>query len=146
MKLKPYSSAVLAVCGVALIGVGSYFIFFRPVLLSEDLRYIGTSPPQLQADAPNLVQWLNMVFWVMGGFILTTGIMTVYFARTAFKRRERGVSVLVTLAGLTSIGSMTIVNFLIQSDFQWVLLGLAALWGISLILFWIEGEISSLRN
>jgi len=37
------------------------------------------------------------------------------------------------------------VNFIIQSDFKWLLLGLAALWGISLMLFWIEGERFSTR-
>ena len=57
--MKPYSSAVLACCGVALIGVGSYFIFLRPVLLPEDARYIGAALPQLQATAPNLLQWLK---------------------------------------------------------------------------------------
>jgi len=140
MKVKPYSSAVLALCGVALIGVGAYFIFLRPVLLSEDARYIGASLPQLQATAPNLSQWLNRVFWVMGGYISTTGLLTLYVARTSFRKRAQGVSVLVALAGLTSIGWMTIVNFIIQSDFKWFLLGLAVLWGNALLLFWIEGK------
>lgn len=140
MKVKPYSSTVLALCGIALIGIGSYFIFLRPALLPEDARYIGASLPQLQATAPNLSQWLGRVFRVMGGYILTTGIFTVYVARASFRKRTRGVSVLVALTGLTSIGWMTVVNFIIQSDFKWLLLGLAALWGISLLLFWIEGE------
>ena len=48
MKVKPYSSAVLALCGLALIGVGAYFIFLRPALLPEDARYIGASLPQLE--------------------------------------------------------------------------------------------------
>ena len=145
MKVKPYSSTVLALCGVALIGIGSYFIFLRPVLLPEDARYIGASLPQLQATAPNLSQWLGRVFWVMGGYILTTGVLTLYVARTSFRKRAHGVSVLVALVGLTSIGWMTVVNFIIQSDFKWLLLGLAALWGISLMLFWIEGERFSTR-
>ena len=143
MKLKPYSAAVLTFCGVALIGVGSYFIFLRPVLLPEDARYIGASLQQLQATAPNLLQWLSRVFWVMGGYVLTTGLLTLYVARTSFRKRAHGVSVLVALAGLTSVGWMTIVNFVIQSDFKWFLLGLTGLWGISLLLFWIEGKISN---
>lgn len=144
MKVKPYSSAVLALCGVALMGVGSYFIFLRPVLLPEDARYIGASLPLAPETAPNLLQWLNRVFWVMGGYILTTGLLTLYVARTAFRQRAHGVSVLVALAGLTSIGWMTIVNFILQSDFKWLLLGLSGLWGFSLLLFWIEGERPSL--
>lgn len=128
MKVKPYSSTVLALCGVALIGIGSYFIFLRPVLLPEDARYIGASLPQLQATAPNFSQWLGRVFWVMGGYILTTGILTVYVARASFRKRTRGVSVLVALTGLTSIGWMTVVNLsfsLISSGSysDWLLFG-----------------------
>lgn len=79
-NVKPYSSAVLAVCGIALSGVGLYFIFLRSVLLPEDERYIGASLSQLQATAPNLLDWLGRMFWVMGGYILTTGILTLYIA------------------------------------------------------------------
>ncbi len=139
-SVKPYSSAVLAICGVALIGIGLYFIFLRPVLLPEDARYIGLSLSEIQNNLPGLSIWLQKVFRVMGGYILTTGLLTVYVARTAFRERLRGVSVLVTFAGITSIGWMSVVNFIIQSDFKWLLLGLTVLWGISLMLFWIEGE------
>ncbi len=140
MKVKPYSSLVLAVCGVALVGIGLYFIFLRPVLLPEDARYISASLSEIQNNLPGLSVWLQKVFWIMSGYILTTGILTLYVARTSFRKRARGVSVLIALAGLTSIGWMTVVNFIIQSDFKWLLLGLAALWGISLMLFWTEGE------
>ena len=139
-SVKPYSSAVLAICGVALIGIGLYFIFLRPVLLPEDARYIGASLSEIQENLPGLSVWLQKVFLVMGGYILTTGVLTLYVARTAFRTRAKGVSVLVTFAGITSVGWMTIINFIIQSDFKWLLLGLTILWGISLILFWIEGE------
>jgi len=140
MKVKPYSSTVLALCGLVLIAVGAYFIFLRPVLLPEDARYIGASLSEIQENLSGLSVWLQKVFWVMGGYILTTGVLTFYVARTAFRERLRGVSVLVTFAGITSIGWMSVVNFIIQSDFKWLLLGLTILWGISLILFWIEGE------
>ena len=121
---------MLTLFGIGLIGVGAYFIFWRSVLLPEDVRYIGGFLPELQATAPKLLQWLNKVFWVMGGYILTDGVLTIYVARTSFRKREHGVSVLVALAGLTSIGWMTVVNFIIRSDFKWILLGLTALWGM----------------
>lgn len=140
MNVKPYSSAVLAFCGLVLIGVGAYFIFLRPPLLPEDARYLGASLAQLDAVAPNLLQWLTRVFWVVGGYILTTGVFTLFVARTSFRKRLHGVAVLVALAGLTSVGWMTIVNFIIESDFKWLLLGLAVLWGVSITLFWIEGK------
>jgi hypothetical protein len=33
---------------------------------------------------------------------------------------------------------MTALNFLIDSDFKWVLLAMALLWAVSLVLFWVE--------
>ncbi len=140
VNVKPYSSTALALCGIALMGVGAYFIFLRPVLLPEDARYIGASLPQLQATAPNLSRWLGRVFWVMGGYIISTGLLTLYVARSSFRQRAHGVSVLVAIAGLTSISWMTLVNFIIQSDFKWLLLGVATLWGFSLLLFRLEGR------
>ncbi len=38
-------------CGVWLVGLGVYFIFVRPALLPEDLRYAGTSTAELLAAA-----------------------------------------------------------------------------------------------
>ncbi|MFC4950964.1 hypothetical protein [Pseudonocardia sp. GCM10023141] len=36
-------------------------------------------------------------------------------------------------AGVTSIGWMAAVNFMIRSDFRWALLGLAGLWVLGLL-------------
>jgi hypothetical protein len=33
---------------------------------------------------------------------------------------------------------MATVNFMIASDFKWVLLGMALVWALSLVLFWSE--------
>lgn len=37
--------------------------------------------------------------------------------------------------GATSIGWMAAVNFMIESDFKWVLLGFALVWAVSLVTF-----------
>ena len=68
MTGKPYSSTVLSVCGLVLIGVGAYFIFLRPVLLPEDARYIGASLSEIQENLSGLAVWLQKVFWVMDLF------------------------------------------------------------------------------
>jgi len=65
-SLKPYSSAVLNVGGVILIGMGLYFIFVRPPFLPEDPRYMGTSFEQIRIVIPGLLLWLRQVFHVMG--------------------------------------------------------------------------------
>lgn len=75
---------------------------------------------------------------MMGGYILTTGLLTLYVAVTSFRARARGVSAVMAVTGLTSIGWMAIVNFIIDSDFKWLLLSFAVLWGIAIALFWVE--------
>jgi hypothetical protein len=116
-----------------------YFIFLRPPLLPEDLRYMGASRAQLDSVAPGLAVWLTKVFRVMGGYVSATGILTIAVAATAFRSHNRGVAVAAAAAGAASIGWMTIVNFMINSDFKWVLLGAAILWTCSIVLFWLEG-------
>ena len=93
------------------------------------------SVQQFQATAPGLFNWLDRVFWVMGGYVFTSGLLTCYIAQTAFRERRRGVLSVVGLAGLSSIGLMVIINFLIDSDFKWPLLAIAALWLSALGLF-----------
>jgi hypothetical protein len=74
----------------------------------------------------------------MGAFIFTSGLLTLYLALTSFRTRARGISGILTLTGFTSVGWMTGVNFLIDSDFKWFLLALAVLWGCALVLFWFK--------
>lgn len=133
---RSYSSTILAFCGIIVIGIGLYFVFLRPPLLPEDVRFTGLSASDIQSSLPGLSTWLRWVFTVMGGFIVSSGLFTVYFAITSFRMRARGAGWIVSLSGLASIGSMSLVNlFVIHSDFQWILLGLALIWGSAVILY-----------
>ena len=69
MKPRSYASMVLAFAGLLLIGMGLYFMFLRPPLLPEDLRYMRTSLAEIEASLPGLLVWLRRVFWVMGGAV-----------------------------------------------------------------------------
>lgn len=133
---RPLSATLLGVCGVVLVGIGLYFIFVRPAFLPEDARYIGAALSDIQAVAPNIAQWLSRVFLVLGGYIVATGILTVYLATSPFRNRARGAGMAAALAGAASIGLMAAVNVIIDSDFKWPLIGVAALWAIALALFW----------
>ena len=135
IRLKSYSASCLSLGGLLLVGMGIYFIFLRPPLLPEDLRNMNTTLSIVQNNIINLTTWLQKVFWVMGGYIFTTGLLTMYVAQTSFRTRTRGAFIIVALAGITSIGSMTIVNFILQSDFKFVLLAFTIPWIVSLILF-----------
>jgi hypothetical protein len=134
-KLRPFSATLLTLCGIILVGMGIYFALVRPALLPEDSRYIGLSVSDIQAALPGLADWLRRVFTVMGAYILTVGFLIVYIARTSFRTRAKGAGWIAAVAGLTSIGWMTVVNFAINSDFKWLLFSFAALWIIALALF-----------
>lgn len=135
IKLKPYSASFLTLGGFLLAGTGFYFVFLRPPLLPEDSKYIDLPLSAIQNNIPGLSVWLQKVFWVMGSYIFTTGLYTMYVAQTSFRTRTQGAFIMVSIAVITSIGSMTIVNFILQSDFKWVLLAFTISWIVSLILY-----------
>jgi hypothetical protein len=134
----PPSAIMLLIFGVVLVLMGLYFLVLRPSLLPEDMRYIGASQAQIESSAPRLANWLGWVFGVMGGYISATGILAITLAATSFRDRDWRAVAGVLIAGLGSIGWMTVVNFLIDSDFRWVLLGIALFWVSSIGLFCFE--------
>ena len=139
IKLSP-SLTFLVSQGVILMGLGLYFVFIRPALLPEDPRFMGTTLVEIQATVPGLLIWLRRVFSVMGGFMFTAGLLTTYIAVTAFQQLARGARSVVALAGLTSIGWMAVVNFMINSDFKWLLLAFNLPWIVALVFSWRESR------
>ncbi len=133
------SSGLLVLFGAALVVMGLYFILLRPAFLPEDLRFMGTSQAALESAAPRLTAWLMHVFRVWGGFISATGVLMIALAATSFRMRQPMAAVAVFIGGLASIAWMTFINFVIDSDFKWTLLGIAFVWMCSLVLFWFEG-------
>ena len=140
MRLLPYSATALTLGGAILMVLGLYFAFLRPPLLPEDARFMGTSLAQVEATLPGLSGWLRHVFRVLGGYIGATGLLTICLAVTAFRARTGGAALVATLAGLTSIGLMAVVNFSIGSDFKWLILSFGLPWVVALALYLIEGR------
>ena len=136
----PVSSILLALSGIMLVGVGCYFLFLRPALLPEDIRYMSLTPAELELIGPRLARWLAHVFDVMGRYVTATGVLALTLAATAFRQRSLSVLAGIIVAGLVSIGWMVAVNFMINSDFKWVLLPLALTWAASLVAFAVEGR------
>ena len=134
------SGVALTACGVWLIGLGAYFIFVRPALLPEDPRYIGSSLREIEAALPGLARWLARVFTVMGGFMAGTGVLTTFVALVVVPRRLPGAGTCLLLTGLATVGTMSAVNFALDSDFKWLLLAPALLWAAGLVLYVGEGE------
>ncbi len=134
MKIQRIASAMLALGGVILMGMGLYFGFLRPPLLPEDLRYMGASLTQVQTALPGLELWLARVFRVLGGYMFATGLLTVYIAAAGFRTGRLGMVAVVLVSGLSSIGWMAITNFVIDSDFKWLLLTFTLPWLVALTL------------
>ena len=140
MKIQLLASGSLALGGLILMGMGLYFGFLRPPLLPEDLRYMGASLTQIQNAMPGLQAWLARVFGVLGGYMFATGLLTVYVAATGFRTGRLGAMAVVSVSGLASIGWMAITNFLINSDFKWLLLVFTLPWVVALALAWVGGR------
>ena len=131
----PHSAKLLALGGTILMALGLYFVLLRPPLLPEDARFMGTTLAAVQVAVPGLFEWLQRVFWVMGGYMFATGLLTLYVACTTFRARVRGSVGIVVLSGATSIGLMAVVNFAIASDFKWLILTFVFPWAFALVLY-----------
>lgn len=138
-KARPVSAWILMSCGVWLMGLGLYFIFLRPPLLPEDSRFMGITLEQLQTSAPGLARWLNRVFGVMGGFMASTGVLTVFVATVALPARLPGALWAISLSGALSVALMSATNFALNSDFQWPLLVPALAW-VAGLAFFVKGR------
>ena len=103
------------------------------------------SAVQFEVVRPRLEAWLTQVFRVMGGHVLATGVLTITLAATSFRAQHWAAALGVEIGGAASIGLMAAVNFVIDSDFKWVLLAVALLWSCSLGLFWVEKRTVTLR-
>ncbi|MFZ5568738.1 MAG: hypothetical protein ACOY95_17295 [Pseudomonadota bacterium] len=90
---------------------------------------------QLRQAAPGLEAWLRVVFTVMGGFMAGSGVLTLFLARRAVPLRLRGTGWAVALAGLLTVVLMCAMNFVLDSDFRWLLLLPALLWAAAVFAY-----------
>jgi len=143
MKPSPlllrFSGKVFATCGLWMVLLGAYFILLRPALLPEDPRFMGTSIEALRATAPGLERWLGHVFNVMGGFMVAAGTMTILVACRFLARRAPGTLLALAVAGSCGVALMSATNFLLNSDFRWLLLAPVLLWLLGLACYVREG-------
>ena len=129
------STCMLTSCGVWLVGLGLYFIFLRPPLLPEDPRFMGATLEQIRISLPGLEAWLRKVFTVMGGFMAGAGVLTVFVATAAMPVRLRGAPWAIGVSGALTVALMSATNFVLHSDFKWLLLLPALVWFAGLVIF-----------
>jgi len=135
-RLRPgLAEWLICACGVWQIGLGLYFIFVRPALLPEDVRYIGSDLQVLHVVAPRLADWLGKVFIVMGGFMAGTGVLITYVAAVLLRARPRWATLVLLLVGSLTLTLMSAVNFALHSDFRWLLAIPPSTWLVALLLY-----------
>lgn len=118
---------LFGIAGLVLAGIGGYFVFLRPPLLPEDLRFLGRTIREIDEFMPQLRRWLRYVFVVLGGHAVAAGGLTVFVAATGVRDGNTGAVIALAFAGAASTGLMTAVNFTLRSDFRWVLLAVSGL-------------------
>ena len=133
MSLRRLAQASLGLGGLILMGMGAYFAFLRPPLLPEDVRYVGTSLAQVQSAIPGFLPWASRVFGVLGGYMFATGLLTAYLAAVSFRDAKPLPTAIVAISGSVSIGWMAVTNFLIDSDFKWLLLAFVLPWLLAVV-------------
>jgi len=131
--LRRFSRWTFVVLGIWLIGLGAYFVFVRPPLLPEDLRYLDSSATQIEALLPRLAPWLSNVFTVMGGFIAGAGVLMILAGGHAVPQSLPGTGAALGCAGLLTVATMSWINFALDSDFKWLLLAPAVAWLLGLV-------------
>ena len=128
MNFRRLAQASLGLGGLVLMGMGAYFAFLRPPLLPEDVRYVGASLAQMQGAIPGFLPWVTRIFGVLGGYMFATGLLTAYLAAASFRDGKPLAIAVVAISGSASIGWMAVTNFLLDSDFKWLLLAFVLLW------------------
>ena len=128
------SVLIFIACGIWMVLLGFYFMFLRPSLLPEDLRYMGISLGEIRSATPGLERWLHRVFTVMGGFMTGVGLLTILVAMKVSDVGEKWSWIILASVGLFTVGTMSLTNFLLNTDFKWLLLVPSLLWIIGLVL------------
>ena len=130
---RRWAQRLLVILAAYQLLLGAYFMAVRPTLLPEDLRYM-----QLQAMPGTALPWLDLVFTVAGGQMMATGLLLVpYLDRLRSGEPFTRLSWICLLgAAVSSAGLMSGVNFLLESDFRWVLTTPIVIWGFALTLTW----------
>ena len=132
------AAKIFVLCGIWLVALGAYFVVLRPALLPEDPQYIGVSLEAIRLAVPGLERWLRHVFNVMGGFMIAAGVMTTLAACHLPARRDLTTFFALAVAGAVSVALMSVTNFLLNSNFRWLLMLPVLLWLAGLLCFWRE--------
>ena len=105
-----------------------------------------TTLAQVRTAIPGLEHWLARVFPVLGGFMAGAGVLTVFVAVVAMPQRLKGTAWVLALSGAFTVGLMSATNFVLRSDFRWLLLVPALVWFAGLVFYIAERRNNLVRT
>lgn len=128
------SSAIFALIGFLTVGFGLFQIFFRSnfIFLPEDISFTGVNGGILLSSNPALFSWLTLVMRAWGVFILSTGLFIIFITLIPYRRGERWSWFAFLVSGASSLPIFLLGNFIIKSDFLFVLVSIAILYALAL--------------
>ena len=65
-------------------------------------------------------------------------MLTVFVAATAVPARNRGTGTILALVGVLTVVIMSATNFMIDSDFKWMVLAPALLWFSGVVCYFLR--------
>jgi hypothetical protein len=114
MKLHRAGALLLVVLGVLTLGTGLHFLFVRPPMLPEDVRFTGIEPRLL---SPRMLEWLRVVFRTWGGFLAGFGVLLASVGAHLLTRRPAPLYIGTALAVSVAFGGFLASNIQLQSDY-----------------------------
>jgi hypothetical protein len=113
MRRARIAGVLLVILGVLTLGTGTYFLFLRPPLLPEDLRFTGIDPKLLD---PRMITWLGIVFRTGGGFVTGFGILLSAVGWNLLSARVSALRWGASAAILVAFGHFLASNLVLHSD------------------------------
>jgi hypothetical protein len=114
MKRERIGGITLLCLGILTLGTGAYFLFFRPALLPEDIRFTGADARLLD---PRMAAWLRIVFRTWGGFMAGFGILLAAVGGNLFSARQGALRWGAAAAVLVAFGRFLVSNLQLRSDY-----------------------------
>lgn len=116
MRIARAASFLLLALGVLTFGTGIHFVFLRPAMLPEDLRFTGM---ELRLLTPEMAGWLQIVFRTWGGFMAGFGFLLSSVAGYFITSRTELLELGTSFAVLIAFGGFLASNLQIHSAYLW---------------------------
>ena len=123
MKRERIGGLLLLCLGILTLGTGAYFLFLRPALLPEDMRFTGADPRFLD---PRMTTWLRIVFRTWGGFMAGFGTLLAAVGANLLSARQGIVRWGAAAAVLVAFGGFIWSNWQLRSGYLPFVAGLFA--------------------